>query len=236
MGKTPETTSFTARRKPPTAAFATASRKDRIRALQLFLAQLRAAGDAWSDGRRVLRGPGLVRLKADTIDAILRHRDSTGAPPRDALPWQNLAALLRMRDRRSGPEAQPLVPQLVRMLAQSARDFDPASEARSRILRRALRRLDPERLGELDLSLRASPKESHFIVEGLRKKPLETSVPVEIAPGAVLPASQPVKVRDNGAFRLDVPGLTEVAVERWEVRRVRNVPAQPAAEPDRFEP
>jgi hypothetical protein len=136
-------------------------RRDRIRALQMLLRQLRTCGGAWSDGQRIHRGADLAELRSRTSDRIVAIRSGM-TTPQDALAWHNFAALQRLK-RRAGEPTPPLAGQLAQSILAGAAARDPGGRDRCRIARRALRRLDPQAFAALPREARHSQMEMRFI-------------------------------------------------------------------------
>jgi hypothetical protein len=142
-------------------SFRNTPRSERIRALQIFLRQLRTCGGAWSDGQRIHRGADLDRLRSETADRLIAIRSGDRAP-KDALAWRSLVALERMQ-RRAGTAVGPLEERLATFIVTGAAARDPGGENRCRIARRALRRIDPAGFTALPCSARHSQMEMRFI-------------------------------------------------------------------------
>jgi hypothetical protein len=174
------------------------------RALRLFLAQTRGC-QAWSDGNRLVEGEELRDLRAGVLNRLisLRGGQQDRGAETNARVWRNYQSLCRMRDR-VGPV--PLAERMMADLAQSAAGSDPGSSDRRRILRRALRRVEPDLAAQLPLRVRCGDPEADRVREALSSRPLATRHDLTIN-GFFVPAGTPAQMRSDGRARLDVPGL-----------------------------
>lgn len=219
-------TQTTATQTPP-APGSKAERAARIKAAQLFLRQLRDCDGSWSDGQKLVSGAELEHLKAQTVDRLIRLRSPKPSTPQDAaLTWHNIAQLQRMQERaarRAGGEDKSVVDRLIDSLRLNAKGIDLNSAARAKALRRALRRMDPDRLEAEPASVRMSPREQRFLVEARQSKAFVTRAPIEVWKGAFLPAGAAVEVSTDGGFTLPLPiGLGhQIDLKASQVRRRR---------------
>lgn len=183
--------------------------KDPARPLLLFLAQTRGL-TAWSDGRRLVEGEELRALRAAALDRLisLRGRGADSDPDRsrdgNARAWRNYRALDRLRAR-SEPGV-PLADRMARDLLTAAAGSDPGSAERRRLLRRALRRIAPERFGALPLRARCGAPELERVIAAGNRAGLVTRLDL-IVDGVPVMAGTPVVLDAGGAARLTVPGL-----------------------------
>lgn len=221
----------------PPAPGRKAERAIRIKAAQLFLRQLRDCGGSWSDGQKVVSGADLEHLKAQTVDRLIRMRSSKPGTPQDAsLVWHNIAQLQRMQARaarRAGGEEKGVVDRMLESLRLNAKGIDANAAARTKALRRALRRMDPERLEAETMSVRMSAQEQSFVVVARQSKDFVTRAPIEVWKGAFLPAGSAVEVRSDGTFTLPLPigsgHMIELTASQVRRRRGRG-PAASAPE------
>ena len=203
---------------------------EQIRALQLLLKQVRAAGGAWSDGQRVLRGSDLTDYRAGIVDRILaiRHRnvprngDATQArAPKDTLPWRNAAQLLGMM-RRANPAGTGHISDIL-LSWTIERPADPASAQRRRIAARAIRRHFPHLLtASARPGLVAENRERDAILASMSRRAWILRQDVHIGPKdcpVILPKDSPVHFGPQG-FELRTLG-ERIFVPPDMVRRLR---------------
>lgn len=212
----------------PSPAFGSkAERAARIKAAQLFLRQLRDCGGSWSDGQKVVSGAELDHLKAQVVDRLIRLRAPQAAPQKDsALIWQNMAQLQRLQDRnarRAGAPEKSTSDRLLESLRLNASGIDANSANRVNVLRRALRKLDPEALAGEPVAVGVSAREQEHLIRARSRKAFVTRAAIELWPGAVMPAGSPVTVEEDGGFSLRLPtgSVSGFALKPSQVRRRR---------------
>ena len=180
--------------------------KRKERALRLFLLQTRGL-ETWSDGNRLVEAEELHDLRAGVLHRLISLRG--GAPDRaqaeNGRVWRNYQSLCRMRARTDKTPVK-LIDRMIEDLKLSAAGQDPGSGDRKRLLRRGLRKIRPEGLGELPLRVRCGDPEADRVREALESRPLVTRRDLTIN-GFFVPARTPAQMRSDGRARLDVPGL-----------------------------
>lgn len=177
-----------------------ASRRRRIRTLQLYLKQIRASDGSWTDGRRVFAGQDLEDLRHRLLHQAIQTRSAEPVSS-NGQAWQRLAPLLLLA---GGAQAAPLFDRLVLQLRRAAQDEDPRAQARARILRRALRRKARRQFEALPIEVRTTPKETAYLMAAVLQAMMgrSTATPlmavafgVEAAAGSFLGES--LMSRDN---------------------------------------
>ncbi len=182
---------------------------DRKRPLILFLAQTRGL-TSWSDGNRLVEGEELRALRTAALDRLISLRGEAPGPDENraregnARAWRNYRAIDRLRSR-SAP-GLPLEDRMARDLLTAAAGSDPGSAERSRLLRRALRRIAPDRLDALPLRARCGTPELERVIAAENRAGLVTRRDL-LVDGFPIVAGTSVVLDAGGAARLTVPGL-----------------------------
>lgn len=175
----------------------------RERALRLFLAQTRGL-ESWSDGRQIVEAEELRALRSGVLNSLVSLRG--GAPDRreseNARVWRNYSSLCRSRARGRSDEPCPrLTDQMVEDLRVAAAGRDPGSADRKRLLRRALRKLDPDALAALPLNVRCGGLEADRVLAALQRGVTRTRRDLSVN-GFLVPAGYPVSFGNDGRARL----------------------------------
>jgi len=139
------------------------TRKDRIRSLQLYLAQIHQSNGSWSDGKTVYTGSALTELRDRLVHQLIEARAPSPTFP-DAAAWRALAMSLKSS---SAPQASSIFAQLALRLRRVAAVQDKMAADKARVLRRTLRRKAQAEFKALPVEVRKTPKESAYLLAGV---------------------------------------------------------------------
>lgn len=139
------------------------TRRDRIRALQLYLRQIHESHGTWSDGRQVYTGKALDELRDRLVNQLIQTRAEAPASP-NGQAWRNLALLMQAQ---GNPHAAPLIERMTQQLRQASAAQDHGAKERARVLRRALRRRAKREFEQLPIEVKATPKETAYLMAEL---------------------------------------------------------------------
>lgn len=148
------------------------TRKDRIRSLQLYLAQIHQSNGRWSDGNTVYTGSALTELRDRLVHQLIQARAPSPVFP-DAAAWRELAMSLQAS---SAPQATSLFERLALHLRRAVAGQEKLAEDKARILRRALRRKAQAEFKALPVEVRSTPKESAYLLVGMLNAMMGTGV------------------------------------------------------------
>lgn len=180
--------------------------KVRERTLRLFLRQTRGI-TAWSDGSSLHEGEDLRELRAQALMRLIRLRGGTPdrAETENGRSWRNYQALCRMRSRTEKVPV-PLADRMMADLMTAVSGSDLASSERRRLLRRALRRVSPDRFADLPPRVRCGTPELDRLIDAANRVGLRIRKDLLID-GFPVPAGTPVRLDRDGTARLAVSGL-----------------------------